>query len=286
MKHSGSHGAHSARNAGLPTRENDMYADKASVSDNTLKFVLLGVVLFLLVAVIVLLFVRGCNPNNGQVMNAAAEANVSSSVLAQDAYGKDMGKNLSVSAGTLCPSDVNPADAILLDISWDSKNTADYPLILTVSDASFVDGNGLIVFHYTSGQWVKVGTYTIADHAVTFLADSLSPFAFVPYEKYNTATPEPSLTPLPSTSPSPIPSVSPSPSKSPSPSPSSSPNANGNGNSGIYNYDPSEQYINPSSVPSTPTAAPIQTEEPVVDPTDPPAEETSSDIPDEGDDTE
>ena len=251
MNSNNSYGAHSAE----PTRSSR--SPKSSGSGNAFKFVLLGLVLVLIVLVLVLLIARGSR-SSGEITNAAASANLTSTVLAQDYTGKDIGSSLTVTAGTLAPPDVNPADAILMDISWTGKKAAEYPIILTVSDPSFVDGNGLIVFHYTNNQWVKVGTYTIADHSVTFLADSLSPFAFIDYNKYNTPTPEASGTPAPSMSPSPTPSTSPSPSPSVSPSPTS-----GGGGESPYDYDPAEQTVKPG--PSMPTEAPV-----IVDPTDPP----------------
>lgn len=262
MNSNNSYGAHSAE----PARNSRSRTPKSSGSGNAVKFILLGLVLVLIVLVLVLLFVRG-GRSSGEITDAAASANLTSSVLAQDYSGKDIGKDLTITAGTLAPPDVNPADAILMDISWTGKKAASYPIILTVSDPSFVDGNGLIVFHYENNQWVKVGTYTIADHAVTFLADSLSPFAFVPYEKYNTPTPEASATPTPSMTPSPSPSMSPSPSLSPSPSPTS----NGGGGESPYDYNPAEQTVKP--VDPVPTEAPI-----IVEPTDPPVPASGGDI--------
>ncbi len=267
MNSNNSYGAHSAE----PTRSSsrNTRSPKSSGSGNAVKFILLGLVLVLLVLVLVLLFTRGSRSN--EITDAAASANLTSSVLAQDYSGKDIGKDLRITAGTLAPPDVNPADAILMDISWVGKKSPSYPIVLTVSDPSFVNGNGLIVFHYENNQWVKIGTYTIADHAVTFLADSLSPFAFVPYEKYNTPTPEASATPSPSMSPSPSPSTSPSPSLSPSPSPTS----NGGGGESPYDYDPAEQTVKPAD-PVVPTEAPI-----IVEPTNPPVPASGGNIEEE-----
>lgn len=270
MNSNSSHGAHSAE----PTRSSR--TPKSSGSGNAVKFVLLGLVLVLIVLVLVLLFTRGSR-SSGEITDAAASANLTSSVLAQDYSGKDIGKDITITAGTLAPPDVNPSDAILMDISWTGKKAAEYPIILTVSDPSFVDGNGLIVFHYENNQWVKVGTYTIADRSVTFLADSLSPFAFVPYEKYNTPTPEPSATPAPTATPTPTPT--PTPTATPSPSPA--PTAKSEGGESPYDYDPAEQTVKPVATDAPdPTDPPAPTDPPEdpVEPTDPPTSESGGDI--------
>ena len=62
--------------------------------------------------------------------------------------GKNVSGNIAVTEGTQRPEDV-PAeeDMVLLDISWTGKKALDEPLLITVSDPSFTNGDGLAVHH-------------------------------------------------------------------------------------------------------------------------------------------
>ena len=117
-----------------------------------------------------------------------AENNLSTQASAQDVKGKNVSDKIAVSAGTLRPDTVAAdAELTLLDIDWTGKKGANYPLIITVSDESFPDNDGLSVYHCADGVWELLGTYLIENHSVSFQADSLSPFAF----QVISSTPEP-----------------------------------------------------------------------------------------------
>lgn len=145
----------------------------------------------------------------------AVEPGVVTDVKAEYGNGRNMGGSISVSQGTLRPADIpEDADVVLLDINWTSKKEMSEPLYITVTDPSFPDGDGLAVHHCDSaGQWELIGTYLIRDHAVTFLAESLSPFAFqvISSEPEPVATPEASPTPEPTATPEPTPTPTPAP---------------------------------------------------------------------------
>ncbi len=135
-------------------------------------------------------------------------------VGAEYSNGKNAAGNLSVTEGTQRPDTIPPEeDVILLDIAWTGKNEQSEPVYVTVSDPSFTDGDGLAVHHYNAGTavWDLIGTYTIQNNSVTFLADSFSPFAFqvISSEPEPTATPEP--TPEPTATPEPTPEPTPTP---------------------------------------------------------------------------
>lgn len=199
-------------------------------NNDTGRFILLGVALAMVVVVLVMLCARCARQNSGRTEQPAEAAQpVSYEVVAQDASGKDITGKLLIQPSVYAPEGADVSRSVLLDISWIGNRSPEFPMIITISDPSFVDQGGLIVFHFNKTQWEEVGTFLIVDHAVSFMVDSLSPFAFVPYDAYNTqpeatATPEPSATPEATATPEPSPSPSASPSPSPSPSPSDRPN--------------------------------------------------------------
>ena len=135
---------------------------------------------------------------------AVVDETLPTKVAAQDAKGKDISSKVSVTAGTLRPDTVEPdADVTLMDISWAGRGEANYPLIVTVSDNSFPDNDGLSVYHFNGASWDLLGTYLIENHSVSFQADSLSPFAFQVISSQPTPTPEPTATPEPTETPVP-----------------------------------------------------------------------------------
>ena len=238
------------------------YKPRSGSGSGSMKYILLGLVLLLVVVVLIVLCVR-CSRSDGTVENIAA-SNMTSTVTFQDSTGEDMGGNIELSAGTSAPDGVDPANAVLMNATWVGKKAASYPLIMKVSDPSFTDGDGLIVFQSINGQWQRLDTYIISDHSVTFLVDNLGAFAFVLYDKYATPTPLATETPVPTATPSASPKASPSPSPSTSPSPS--PTARSNSNSGYYN--PSEQVVTTPTNNAQTTDPPIQSDDPVPAPDD------------------
>ena len=140
---------------------------------------------------------------------------ITTQINAEYGNGRNMGGSISVTQGTQRPEEIpEAADVVLLDINWTSKKEMTEPLYITVSDPSFPDGDGLAVYHCESdGQWNLIGTYVIRDHAVTFLTESLSPFAFqvISSEPEPVATPEVSPTPEPTATPEPTPEPTPAP---------------------------------------------------------------------------
>ncbi len=198
----------------------DESAYKPHNGGGSVKYILLGLVLLLIVAVLVVLCVRCSRSGSGTAENIAA-ANMTSTVTFQDSYGEDMGGNIELTAGTSAPDGVDPASAVLMNAAWVGKKTATFPMIMKISDSSFRDGDGLIVFQSVNGQWQRLDTYIISDHSITFLVDSLGAFAFVPYDEYATPTPLATDTPVPTATPTATPkgSASPSPSAKPSPTP-------------------------------------------------------------------
>ena len=174
------------------------------------KLWVLIVALVLVIAVLgVLCFKTFLNGRTG-AKPAQTVGTLSTQVAAQDAGGKDVSDKISVTQGTMRPDGVD-ADArlTLLDIEWTGKRAADMPLIITVSDKSFPDEDGLSVYHYTNGAWELIGTYLIVNNAVSFQVDSLSPFAF----QVISSTPEPTPTPEPTATPEPT--VTPEPTATP-----------------------------------------------------------------------
>lgn len=138
----------------------------------------------------------------------AAATGISATIAAQDADGKNVTDKIAVSLGTMRPDTVAPeAELMLLDISWNAKRDPSMPMILTISDPGFKNDDGLAVYHYENGQWVLLGTYLIANQAVSFEVTSLSPFAF----QQISAIPDPTATPEPTPSPEPTPTPAPTP---------------------------------------------------------------------------
>ena len=136
-------------------------------------------------------------------------------VGAESSTGKNVAGNLAVTQGTQRPDTIPPEDndVVLLDIAWTGKSEPTEPVYVTVSDPSFPDGDGLAVHHFNgaTNMWDLIGTYTIQNHSVTFLADSFSPFAF----QVISATPEPTSTPEPTQEPTPTPEPTPEPTPAP-----------------------------------------------------------------------
>ena len=150
---------------------------------------------------------------NGTTADATADIapGITTQIGASDQTGKNLSGQIAVTEGTQRPDAVSPEeDLVLLDINWTGKKDPEGPMYVTVSDPSWPDGNGLAVHHYNhSNQWEMVGTYTIRDHAVTFLVNDLSPFAF------QLISPEPSPTPEPTAEPTATPEPTPEPTPSP-----------------------------------------------------------------------
>lgn len=144
----------------------------------------------------------------GSSSSATVDSSLSTQVAAQDANGKNVTEKISVTAGTQRPdiADVN-AELTLLNIDWAGKKDASFPMILTVSDQTFPNSDGLAVYHYANGLWELLGTYLIENHSVSFQTDSLSPFAFevISSKPEPTATPAPTDTPAPTETPEPTP---------------------------------------------------------------------------------
>ena len=263
-------------------------SNKNSSSVSNAGFVLIGVALLMVVVVLVLLCARCAKQNSSGTLNE--DYSLSCTISAQDSTGKDVTESLAITRSTNTPSDVNPDDAILVNVAWNGKKAASFPLVLTIQDSSYTDGDGLVVFQCKNGQWTEIGTYMISNASVSFPVESLSDFAFILYDRYMEGlNPEPEETEEPELSPSPSVSPTASPSPSPSPSPSASPTAtakqssnNGNSNN-VYgtatpvpvttssqdNTTPVPTY-NPGGYTSSPaTTAP--TEIPVTDPTENPS---------------
>ncbi len=174
------------------------------------KLWLLVIVLLLVIAVLGFLCYRTFmgGGSSGRASASTATSGISTSVAAQDASGRDVSSSIAITAGTERPdiADEN-ADLILLDIDWSAKREPKTPLILTVSNPGFTNDDGLSVYHCADGVWELLGTYRIADHAVSFRTDSLSPFAFELISSSPTPTPapteEPAGTPEPTATPAP-----------------------------------------------------------------------------------
>lgn len=267
--------------------------NKNSSSVSNAGFVLIGIALLMVVIVLVLLCARCAKQNSSSddVLNYLNP--LTCTISAQDSTGKDVTDSLTVIRSSNTPSDVNPEDATLVNIDWSEKKVASYPMVLTIQDSSYTDGQGLIVFQYKNGQWEQIDTYMISNASVSFPVESLGDFAFILYDRYMAGlnpepeeTEEPELSPSPSTSPTGSPSPSPSPSPSASPTSKSNQSNSTNGNSeNVYgtatpvpvttsNQDtttPAPTY-NPGGQTSAPaTAAPVEPD-PVVDPTSNPDE--------------
>ena len=189
------------------------------------RFWLIGLALAMVVIVLVLLCARCAKQASFDKDDASTPAlPVTYEISAQDASGKDVTGKLLIQPSTYAPEGVDVSRSVLVDISWVGKRAPEFPMIITIKDPSFMDNDGLIVFHFEKTQWEELDTYKIDNNSVSFMVDSLSPFAFVPYSSYNiqpeaTATPEPSATPTATPEPSATPTASPSPSPSPSPKP-------------------------------------------------------------------
>lgn len=262
---SGSHDAEttrrSRRTAPVESYEPDVRDYKSGAG--YVKYILLGLVLLLVVAVLVVLCVR-CSRADKPADSVTA-ANLTSTIVLQDSYGKDLSKDIEVTAGSLLPEGASVADSIALNLAWTGKSTPTYPMIMSITDPAFTDGDGLIVFRNANGQWEKLDTYIVSDHSITFLLDGLGAFAFVPYSKFSTPTPVPTDTPEPTATPSPTPSASPSPTPSASPSPTPS-----SGGRAYYNT-----LATPGAT-TVPTANnPVENEDPIIA-TEPPAQAPAS----------
>lgn len=134
---------------------------------------------------------------------------LSTSVAAQDAAGKSVSDSVTLSEGTERPDIAAPdAELLLLNIDWTGKREASFPLILSVQNPNFTDGDGLAVYHKGASGWELNGTYLIANNTVSFMTNSLSPFAF---EIISSSAPAPTLTPEPSPTPEPEPTPEPTP---------------------------------------------------------------------------
>lgn len=235
----------------------DEAAYKPRGGSGSVKYILLGLVLLLIVAVLVVLCVRCSRSASGTAENIAA-ANMTSTVTFQDSYGEDMGGSIEITAGTSAPDGVDPSSAVLMNATWVGKKAATFPMIMKISDASFKDGDGLIVFQSVNGQWQRLDTYIISDHSITFLVDSLGAFAFVPYDKYATPTPLATDTPVPTATSTATPKASASPSPTAKASPTPTPKKT------------TTTYTNA-------TTKPVSTPEPDSQVTEPPIEDEDSD---------
>ena len=143
---------------------------------------------------------------------------VSADISVQDANGRNVSSNVAVTAGTIRPDETMvaaDADLMLLDIGWTHKKPMAAPAILTISDSSFPNGDGLAVYHYNNDQWTLIGTYLIANNAVSFQIDSFSPFAFQVISAQPQTTPEPVIEVTPEPTPEPTPEATPEPTPEP-----------------------------------------------------------------------
>lgn len=184
-------------------------------SSNWKLWILVGVLVVVIIALAFLCihFVLGGGAPAASAPESAA--NISAQIAAQDANGKDVTKYLAITEGTMAPETDDPnARFLLVDIGWDGKKDPAFPMIVTISDQSFTNDDGLAVYHYAGGQWNLLGTYLIKNNAVSFQADSFSPFAFQvisanPPAAIVTTTPEPTAeptaTPEPTAEPTPTP---------------------------------------------------------------------------------
>ncbi|MCD8321265.1 MAG: PT domain-containing protein [Oscillospiraceae bacterium] len=123
---------------------------------------------------------------------------ITATITAQDSSGNEVASKLTVTESTQRPDTVEEdEELLLLDLTWTGNKDASYPLVITITDSSFTNDDGLAVYHYADGEWELIGTYLIVNHSVSFPADSLSPFAFqvISSEPETTATPEPTVTP-------------------------------------------------------------------------------------------
>lgn len=182
-------------------------------SSNWKLWILVGVLVVVIIA-LAFLCIRFMLGDSAPAASAPeSSANISAQIAAQDANGKDVTKNLSITEGTMAPETDDPnAQFTLVDISWAGKKDPAFPMIVTISDRSFTNDDGLAVYHYESGQWNLLGTYLIKNNSVSFQTDSFSPFAFQvisanPPAATNTPEPtaEPTATPEPTAEPTPTP---------------------------------------------------------------------------------
>lgn len=182
-------------------------------SSNWKLWILVGVLVVVIVALAFLCihFVLG-----GSAPAASAPestVNISAQIAAQDANGKDVTKNLAITEGTMTPETDDPnAQFMLIDIAWAGKKDPVFPMIVTISDQSFTNDDGLAVYHYANGQWTLMGTYLIKNNSVSFQADSFSPFAF---QVISANPPAPTATPEPTAEPT----ATPEPTAEPTPTP-------------------------------------------------------------------
>lgn len=187
-------------------------------SPNWKLWILVGVLVVVIVALAFLCinFVLGGGPTSAPAPESTL--NISTQIAAQDAGGKDVTKKLSITEGTMTPDIDDPnAQFVLLDIAWAGKKDPAFPMIVTVSDPSFPDDDGLAIYHYENGQWNLLGTYLIKNNSVSFQADSFSPFAF----QVISSNPQPALTVNPTPEPTVEPEVTatPEPTAEPTPTP-------------------------------------------------------------------
>ena len=159
----------------------------------------------------------GLGGGGGSNATADIAPGIFTQIGAESSSGKNVAGNLAVTQGTQRPESIPPEDenVVLLDIAWTGKNAPAEPVYVTVSDPSFTDGDGLAVHHFngTTNAWDLIGTYTIQNNSVTFLADSFSPFAFQVISANPEPTPEPTpeVTPEPTATPEPTPEPTPAP---------------------------------------------------------------------------
>ena len=163
------------------------------------KLVVLILVLVLVVAILGFLCVHFFLNNSTPTRTVTAGNDLPTQVAVYDARGKDVTDDISVTAGTLRPDSVDgSAEMTLIDVTWAGKKDLNFPVILTVTDSSFPNNDGLAVYHFADGAWQQSGPYLIEDHTVAFQVDSLSPFAFqvISSKPEPTATPEPTPEPI------------------------------------------------------------------------------------------
>lgn len=177
-----------------------MSGHHASGGSNAKLWILVAV-LVVVIAVLAFLFISTLT---GGSSGSTVAAGLTTQVSVQDANGKNVTDKVSVAGGQRRPDTVEEdAELILIDTAWTGRGTVSAPVIITVTDGSFTNEDGLAVYAYTDYEWQLVGTYLIVNHSVSFQAGGLTSFAFQVISSEPEPTPEP--TPSPEPEPTPIP---------------------------------------------------------------------------------
>jgi hypothetical protein len=130
---------------------------------------------------------------------------LSTQVSVQDAKGKDVTDKVSVASSVQRPDTLADDDQVIsLTTAWIGKRAVNTPVIITVTDSSFTNDDGLAVYTYTNYEWQLIGTYLIVNHSVSFQADELTSFAFQVISSQPEPTPSPTPAPTPEPTPEPV----------------------------------------------------------------------------------